>query len=63
MQPTYRDVLSMAGEANIADDLIIYRNCVEAYDRRVYQAQTAYRRLTVNSVSFAYPSSLFSGTN
>lgn len=53
----------MAGEANIADDLIIYRNCVEAYDRRVYQAQTAYRRLTVNSVSFAYPSSLFSGTN
>ena len=53
----------MAGEANIADDLIIYRNCVEAYDRRVYQAQTAYRRLTVNRVSFAYLSSLFSGTN
>ena len=29
----------MAGVANIADDLIIYRNCVEEHDRRVYPAQ------------------------
>ena len=37
------------GEANIADDLIIYRNCVEEHERRVYPAQTADRRLTVTS--------------
>lgn len=53
----------MAGVTNIADDLIVYRNCVEGHDRRVYQAQTAYQHLTVNSVSSAYPGSLFSGTN
>ena len=55
----------VAGVANIADDLItgICRNCVEEQDRRVYLAQTADRRLTVTSVSPAYPSSLFTGTN
>ena len=45
----------VSGAANVADDLIIFRNCVEEYDRRVYQAQTADRRLTVTSVSSAYP--------
>ena len=29
----------VAGVANIADDLIIYRNCVKEHDRRVYPAQ------------------------
>ena len=39
----------VAGVANIADDLIIYRNCVEEHERRVYPAQTADRRLIVTS--------------